>query len=172
MIFRTTIWCVFIAVLCACSASRVEKQQPIVTEPSPETLTVSPDDTVIYYARGACFGMCPIFELTVFRDGKATYLGKNHVDRIGRYEAQVGFSDVEHIRQKAMGIGYFSMQSEYDNEHVQDLPNIITAIDNDSKLYRVRNRYKGPTALRVLYTELDSLIERQAWKPTGKIQQD
>jgi hypothetical protein len=59
------------------------------------------------------------------------------------------------------------MQSVYDNENVHDLPDIKTGIAHHGTLHRVRNRYKGPASLRVLYAELDSLIEKQEWKPVG-----
>jgi len=106
------------------------------------------------------------------KDGKASYLGKNHVDRIGRYEASVSFSDIQAIQAKAREIGYFELLPVYDNESVHDLPNIITGISDGKHVHRVRNRYKGPGALRYLYTELDSLIERQSWKASGNLQQD
>jgi hypothetical protein len=106
------------------------------------------------------------------KDGKASYLGKNHVDRIGRYEARVSFSDIQVIQAKAREIGYFELLPVYDNESVHDLPNITTGISDGKHLHRVRNRYKGPAALRYLYTELDSLIERQSWKALGSMQQD
>ena len=158
--------------IASCSSSRREAQAqatPSVVQ-EPESKAVS--DTAIFYSRGACFGMCPIFELVVMKDGKASYLGKNHVDRIGRYEARVSFSDIQVIQSKAREIGYFELLSVYDNESVQDLPNIITGVSDGKHVHRVRNRYKGPAALRYLYTELDSLIERQAWKAAGALQQD
>jgi hypothetical protein len=116
--------------------------------------------------------MCPIFELTVMKDGRAFYLGKNHVDRIGRFQAMVSYTDVQQVLSKAKEIGYFELKAEYDNESVHDLPDIITGVAHEGKLHRVRNRYKGPAALRMLYTELDSLIEKQDWKPSGSLKQE
>ena len=156
--------------IASCSSSRREAQVTPSVVQEPESKAVS--DTAIFYSRGACFGMCPIFDLVVMKDGKASYLGKNHVDRIGRYEARVSFSDIQLIQSKAREIGYFELLPVYDNESVQDLPNIITGISDGKHVHRVRNRYKGPAALRYLYTELDSLIERQAWKAAGALQQD
>ena len=100
------------------------------------------------------------------------YLGKNHVDRIGRFQAIIDYSDMAPVLQKANEIGYFELNGVYDNEGIQDLPNIITAIANNGKLHRVRNRYKGPAALRMLYIELDTLIAKQTWTPVTVIKQD
>jgi hypothetical protein len=158
--------------IASCSSSRREAQAQVTPSVVQETETKSPSDTAISYSRGACFGMCPIFDLVVMKDGKASYLGKNNVNRIGRFEAQVSFSDIQLIQSKAREIGYFELLPVYDNESVHDLPNITTGISDGKHVHRVRNRYKGPAALRYLYTELDSLIERQSWKAAGNLQKD
>jgi hypothetical protein len=158
--------------IASCSSSRREAQAQMTPSVVQETETKSPSDTAISYSRGACFGMCPIFDLVVMKDGKASYLGKNNVNRIGRFEARVSFSDIQLIQSKAREIGYFELLPVYDNEGVHDLPNITTGISDGKHVHRVRNRYKGPAALRYLYTELDSLIERQSWKAAGNLQQD
>ena len=67
---------------------------------------------------------------------------------------------------------FFCVLHGYHDAVAQDLPNIITGVSDGKHVHRVRNRYKGPAALRYLYTELDSLIERQAWKAAGALQQD
>jgi hypothetical protein len=152
--------------LAACSSKKnpVQAVEEKVAEAQANQVST---DTMLYYSRGACFGMCPIFDLTVMKDGRAVYLGKNHVDRIGRFQAKVSYTDIEQVLTKAREIGYFELNAVYDNENVHDLPNIRTGIAHNGKLHSVRNRYKGPASLRMLYTELDSLIEKQTWKPAG-----
>ncbi|MFM7233596.1 MAG: DUF6438 domain-containing protein [Flavobacteriales bacterium] len=158
----------------ACNRNRVEtsavpqvQATAVADTPAVAIAPVAMTDTMLYYSRGACFGMCPIFELTVMKDGRAIYIGKNHVDRIGSFYAITKFSDIEHVLAKAAEIGYFQMNTVYDNDRVHDLPNIITGIAHDGRLYRVLNRYKGPASLQRIYAELDTLIEHQQWQPLG-----
>ena len=169
----------FIVVMVACliaACNRKHVEAPIAAAPTVAAVADTPavntmpllaTDTLLYYSRGACFGMCPIFELTVMKDGRGIYVGKNHVDRIGGFYANVDNADVQHVMKKAAEIGYFQMNAVYDNDRVHDLPNIITGIAHDGKLHRVLNRYKGPTSLQRIYAELDTLIERQQWQPVG-----
>ena len=157
--------------LAACSAKK-SPVQPVEEKVAVAQTNQVSTDTMLYYSRGACFGMCPIFELTVMKDGRAVYVGKNHVDRIGRFQATVSHADIDQVVQTANEIGYFELKPVYDNENVQDLPNIKTGIAHHGKLHSVRNRYKGPAALRMLYTQLDSLIEKQTWKPVGASSQE
>ncbi len=163
---------IYLACLLAACSSKKNHVQPVLPTAAVAEVHEMVSDTMLYYSRGACFGMCPIFELTVMKDGRAFYLGKNHVDRIGRFQAMVSYTDVQQVLSKAKEIGYFELKAEYDNESVHDLPDIITGVAHEGKLHRVRNRYKGPAALRMLYTELDSLIEKQDWKPFGSLKQE
>jgi hypothetical protein len=124
-------------------------------------------DTLIYYQRGACFGMCPIFNLTIYNDGHAIYEGKNFVDHIGFYRANVDPAALQKITDVAGSIGYFSMEEKYDNPNVTDLPSTRTGIAKDGKLKMVTNRYKGPKSLLTLYNALDTMIIHTDWKPSG-----
>lgn len=168
---RLVAFTAFLFLLVACNRKAVPTQASSDVQTSTEIELPKSTDTVLYYSRGACFGMCPIFELTVWKDGRAAYVGKNHVDRIGRFQSNVSYGDIQHVLKKAREIGYFELSPVYDNDKVHDLPDIITGIAQDGSLHRVRNRYKGPASLRMLYAELDTLIEHQNWKPTGANQE-
>ena len=76
------------SLLFACSSKKNQVQSVIPVVAAEEVKEVV-TDTMLYYSRGACYGMCPIFELTVMKDGRAFYLGKNHVDRIGGFQALI-----------------------------------------------------------------------------------
>lgn len=123
------------------------------------------DSVFLTYSRTPCFGMCPVFELTLHKSGKAVYQGKNFTDRIGLYQSQWPDAALQRIQFLADSIGYFGFDEKYDNDHVTDLPSIYTSILHNGMLKSVANRYKGPRQIQVLYKELDALIETAAWKP-------
>ena len=129
-----------------------------------EVLAIPVIDTFLVYNRGACFGMCPIFNLVIYTDGKAVYEGKNFVDRIGFYQATVDAAALQKITSTAESIGYFGLDAIYDDNGVTDLPSTLTGIRKDGKLKMVTNRYRGPKSLKTLYDELDALIAKQQWK--------
>jgi len=93
---RFGIFICLISLLFACS-SKKNQVQPVVSTAAVTRVEEMVSDTMLYYSRGACFGMCPIFELTVMKDGRAVYLGKNHVDRSGRFQAMVSYTDVQQV---------------------------------------------------------------------------
>lgn len=156
--------------LFAVAGCKNKKDAAAVAESAPENTSsaapapqVNPNDTVLYYDRGACFGMCPMFSLVVYADGRGVYHGKNHVNRIGLYQSKVNEAALQNVVDVARKIGYFGMQEVYDNPSVTDLPTIKTAVYADGKLKRVAGRYKAPQGLKTLYTAIDSLIEQQNW---------
>jgi hypothetical protein len=142
--------------------------QEELNELEAEKLRAMANDTVLFYHRGACFGMCPIFNLTVYADGHAIYEGRNFVDRIGLYQTKMDPAALQIITDKANSIGYFGLLDIYDNEHVTDLPSTITSIKKDGVLKSVRNRYKGPAGLKGLYDVIDQQIEKQSWEKIGE----
>jgi hypothetical protein len=140
-------------------------ETPVVAVDVVEIPVANDQDTLIYYRRGACFGMCPIFDMVVYKNGRAVYHGKNYVDRIGDYQTNIDLAALQKIKSVADQIGYFSLQESYDNPHVTDLPTTVTIIaDENGKLKSVANRYKGPAGLRSLYEALDKMTEEQDWK--------
>ncbi|MGB0423791.1 MAG: DUF6438 domain-containing protein [Flavobacteriales bacterium] len=138
-----------------------EVTEPVAIEPVEEL--VSATDTVLFYRRTACFGMCPSFDFVVQRSGNTFYEGRNFVDLIGSYQGTTSQESIIQIIAKANEMRYDTLQTKYDNRLVSDLPSVQTEING--KL--VINRYQGPN-LNELYTELDSMIARIDWKPKSE----
>jgi len=148
------------------------KEEVVVTKPEaisevvepasiePEAPADSPLDTVLFYRRTACFGMCPSFDFVVRRSGTAFYKGRNFVDLIGTYQGSTSEESIIQIIAKANELRYDTLQREYDNRLVSDLPSVQTEINGQL----VINRYQGPN-LNELYTALDSMIARIDWRP-------
>ncbi len=165
----------FVVLILASCARRRERRSDHTEQVSPEQMIQDAlndtsgivegfaVDTFFYYQRGACYGMCPIFNLTIFTDGQAIYEGKNFVDRIGFYRTTMDETVLQKITKSAMSIGYFSLEEEYDNPHITDIPTTKTALRSEYTLKWVTNRYKGPASLKIFYNEVDSIIGHQTW---------
>lgn len=154
-----------LTLLAATACKNKSKMAEDLTTPTPPVLEVEevidepqPVEQIIYYNRSACFGTCPSFTFEVFSDGQATYHGRNFVDMIGSYKGKVDLEKTGDIYVLAQDIGYFQLDSVYDNKMVTDLPGTTTIIFGKS----VMNRYQGPD-LDQLYKALDALIEDTDW---------
>lgn len=136
--------------------------QPAAEVEKPKELV---DSIFLTYQRTPCFGMCPVFNLTILKSGQAIYEGKNFTDRIGFYQSKIDETALQRIMFVADSIGYFSLEENYDNDKVTDLPTTTTSLLKNGSLRKVANRYKAPKSLQVLYKELDAMIESVEWKP-------
>ncbi len=131
-------------------------------------LAVAPVDTLVYYERTACFGMCPIFKCVILSNNVAWYEGRNFVDRIGTFQTNMDPTALQKIYAMCDQIGYFGFKEQYDHAHVTDLPSVITRIRQGSKEHQVVNRYRGPRELNDLYALLDATIAASKWEQVAE----
>jgi hypothetical protein len=158
--------------LLAVSCKKQKDTAATATDPVPVTETASvetkPEQTtpsvVATYEKTPCFGMCPIFKFTLFSDGNATYVGKNNVNLIGTYHTKLDATALQKLNNAAQKTGYFSMQENYDNPQVTDLPSVITEISNGTELKKVRSRRGAPSELKTVHGVFDEIIASAIWE--------
>lgn len=157
-----------IVFLFACKGKKESAESNSTNETQSEVQQEDPrlmDSIWVTYERTPCFGTCPVFKFTMYRDGSAKYEGRNFTDLMGEYQGNYAANSIEKIFQQAEKIGYFQMESTYDNIMVTDLPACYTdIIGKDGKRKLVNNRYKGPAELQELYKILDEVILSIEWK--------
>ena len=76
----------------------------------------------------------------------------------GDYSGEISTVVVDEIIQYAKAADYFTLNNEYDDKRVMDLPAIILNIDG----HRVFNRFEGPN-LEDLYSFIESKISDVVW---------
>lgn len=123
-----------------------------------------PSDAIARIQRTPCFGKCPIYTLTVFKDGRVEYFGKKFTPRVGRYEATISTAIIADLMTKANEFGFFTFNNIYDKEAITDLPSTITSVRNDEGLKTVVNRFDGPQELRNFEQYFDNLFKELDWK--------
>jgi hypothetical protein len=138
--------------------------QPVPAVETPAVEVAITDSIAYYYERTACYGQCPIFKFYVLKTGKAVYIGRNNVNRIGTYHTNLDTTSLQKIDKAAESIGYFSFESVYDDPNKMDVPSKITVLPTKDGSKKVMNRVKGPKSLETLYTAFDEVIESAQWK--------
>lgn len=64
--------------------------------------------------RTPCFGACPVYKVTIRRDGTLLYHGRRFVDRLGDFRARVRPSEMRRLERALNDLGYWSMKPKYD----------------------------------------------------------
>jgi hypothetical protein len=117
--------------------------------------------------REACLDDCPVYTVTLYRDGVVEYHGKYHVAKTGRHVGKVDpavVANVEAVLERAA----FARVPDYSQADCYDLPGVKLTYRG-----RTLDHYHGdraaPMELYVLEHELDELIGTARWVGTPRI---
>ncbi|HKR02541.1 MAG TPA: DUF6438 domain-containing protein [Pyrinomonadaceae bacterium] len=112
--------------------------------------------TEITLERTACFGYCPIYTVTLRRDGTISYNGKKFVQLEGMYEGK--FYGFERLAQLILSRGYFNLKDNY-TVNATDLPSTITSVVRGGKRKTIRNYGdSGPVELWGIEMAIDGVL--------------
>lgn len=122
-----------------------------------------PDSLVARIERTACYGSCPIYTISVYNTGFASYEGVNFVENKGYFGAYISRNVINTLQNMAKEIGFMQFQEVYDEEGITDIPSTITSMRIDGQLKTVKNRYAGPMQLEEFEKFFDSLFKEVDW---------
>lgn len=135
------------------------------------TLTPTPTtgdlkDLVITLERTACFGACPVYELTVYGNGTVVYEGDRFVTEVGIRTTIISEEKVQRLVSEFQGIDYFALSDSYEDVMVTDLPSAITSITIQGRTKRVRHYHgdlRAPQELTKLENRIDEIVNSSQW---------
>lgn len=140
-------------------------------ETSPSSADTGP--VTITLQRTACFGMCPIYTVSIDGDGQVTYTGQRFVRVTGEQHGQASREDVQALLRAFDAVQFESLQNEY-RAHVTDLPSQIITLTRNGHTKRVVD-YAGvdagmPVAVRDLEQQIDRVANTAQWvgRPEGE----
>jgi len=67
----------------------------------------------ITLSRGACYGECPVYEVTLRRGGSATWVGEQFTDRIGQFTGSIEPSDFVLLAELVVNSGFYAWDEMY-----------------------------------------------------------
>jgi hypothetical protein len=121
--------------------------------------------TSVTLRRGACFGTCPIYEVTLSADGTAVWNGERFVERLGRHRGAVEVDDVARLARFVERAGFFGWEPEYLG-NVTDTPDYHLTVARGDDLKTVRqNAVDEPPDFWVIAAVVDGLAESVNWVP-------
>src|ERR1043166_3674873 len=88
----------------------------------------------------ACFGTCPMYTVTIFRDGRVVYEGKGFVKARGVRRKSIPVIKFIHLTEKLSEIGFFQLRNAY-RSNITDLPRIFIAVTRGSETKSVEDYY-------------------------------
>jgi len=136
---------------------------PIVHRPAP---TLRPGSKiVIVLTRGACYGTCPSYDVTVSSE-RIEFNGHLCVGEFGKHTALVEKSSVHQLATKFLAADFYSMDDAYEAS-VTDMPFYELSISIDGQKKNVTDyvgRWVGmPGIIRELENDVDALAQTRRW---------
>mgnify|MGYP000880816706 CR=1 FL=1 len=141
--------CVFAIAACA----------PVEAQPAPSS-------TAITLTRGACFGFCPVYSVSIPGDGGVRYHGRDFVNVVGERSATIPRADVERLLARFDAVNFESLQDAYRGE-MTDLPTTTVTLERNGRRKTVLD-YGGvsagmPASVRELQAEIDRVAGTAQW---------
>lgn len=124
--------------------------------------------TVITLERSYCFGMCPVYSLTIGGDGTVTYQGTRYVNVVGTATSQIPVSDVQALVDQMMQADYFnlSVPATCPEGMWTDMPSSITSLSLDNQSHTIvydHGNQCAPAILATLENRIDEISKSAQW---------
>jgi hypothetical protein len=110
--------------------------------------------------RTACYGRCPIYTVTILRDGTVRWEGTRFVKVVGKAEAKLPAATVDKLVEAFKSAGYFALADKYTRYDITDHPSAITSFDDGTRKKKIQHYHgdrSAPEALSQLETRIDEL---------------
>ena len=134
------------------SVARADSSVPGAAGASPVLLTLE---------RTACYGRCPIYKVTVLRDGTVQWEGERFVKTTGKASAKLSAATMTGLAKAFARAGFFALQDKYERYDVTDNPSAIVSFDDGTHKKTIRHYHGDTSAPKALY-ELEDRIDQLA----------
>lgn len=128
-------------------------------------------DFSVSLERTACFGFCPIYQVTVEGDGSVRYVGEMFVAIEGEQQSRISQSEVRRLVHELERIDFMSLQDSYTDMSATDMPSAITTLRLNGDIKTVvhyHGDFSAPEKLTGLEILIDQLTNTAQWiEPTG-----
>ena len=110
---------------------------------------VTRDTFTITLTKGACFGLCPVYDGTVNGDGSIAYEGRVNTDRMGTYTGQLDKEDLCNILTAIVDNQVMRVDTNH-LEPVQDAPMTTLTLTFQGNTRHIRWNLGAPPELKDL----------------------
>ena len=126
---------------------------------------------VIEMEKGPCFGRCPVFKLTIYDNGLASYEGERFTDRLGTYVKNVPSNSYKQLLQSFKEANLWQYKDIY-RGRVPDLQTVTIIYHEGAESKSIKGKDGRPTVVMDLEALLDKIANEEGWELKDKPKQD
>lgn len=112
--------------------------------------------TSVTMRRGACFGRCPEYTITINSSGLAEYSGIRNTTPLGLYQKNIGTARAQEMLRQFMENRADTCSTLY-TARIADIPGLYYTLVINGKTKMINNAHFGPRYLVDLSEEMDEL---------------
>ncbi len=118
---------------------------------------------VISMKKTMCYGRCPVYEVEIYNDRTAKYIGEKYVDNIGEFTATVPEERYNVLLEQFKSANFFAFEKEY-RAAVSDLPTTYLFFSYEGKSRKIMDYYGAPESLKTLEKSVADLVNDLEWE--------
>ena len=125
-----------------------------------------PEDLIIRLQRTPCYGECPAYLMTVKADGKVSFFGQNHVEKMGQTEDKIGVDKIKQLIEEFKKADFFNLEDNYTSENcATDNPTVRTTLFINGKTKKIEHDTgcEAPKELTALEDKIDEIVGSEKW---------
>lgn len=148
------IWGVLLLILSSCTALK-------------KGINFEKANKVIEMSKGPCFGSCPIFTISIYDNGWATYNGKLYTDKLGVYVKKVGKARLEEIKRELRLANLWQYSNIY-RSTLPDLQSVTINYYEGGRTKTITGKEGRPVSVVKIETFLDKMAGTSGWTEKEK----
>ena len=129
---------------------------------SPANMALNKLDPVIEMSKGPCYGRCPVFTLTIYENGIASYTGERYTDRLGTYVKKLEKEEMAKILGEFQRANFWQFRDTY-RGRIPDMQSVTISYHEKGKKKTVTGKEIRPNAVKWLETQLDQVSQAEGW---------
>ena len=146
----------------ACKSAKVNTDN-IEKHVTPSIKPSNANTKLVSISKGACYGSCPIYSMTVFEDGSCKFHGKRFCKKLGPFIGSISAQELATLNQK-ISVLKLSEYPDKIESLISDFPSTEITVFSDSNVKSVWWRDNEPKELSELSTFLDKFRTDMNWE--------
>lgn len=126
------------------------------TKENIEALKKDIENTFVKLKTTACSGHCPIFNLTIYNDGSATFYGIENLPETGKKEFKISDGKLKKLKSLFNKTAFGTYIDSFSDESVVDVPSIY--ITHKDKEVIVKLWKDAPDEFAIAYDYIDGIL--------------
>lgn len=113
--------------------------------------------------KSACFGLCPSYRLTIYKNKMAVYKGYSNVDKEGVYTKKLSGSEYKQVCKAFKKSGYGSIENNFFDNRIADAPITTLAYKVGGEMKIIKKNIKWNEVLDGLESKMETVGKSSGW---------